>query len=735
MIKILHILDKIAGSGPTRSLISAVKIAKKLGLKQQHKIIALNKEVYPFSFINAKQAGITVIRKPSLQVFFEEIEKADIVQVHFWNNPGIYEFLRRDKPSMRLLIWYKILGDAPPQIITEELLDYSDFTVATSLSTLQLPVFKNIDPALTDLVYGIADWDRLANIKPKSHEGFNVGYIGTVNFAKMHPNYIPMSASVEIPNVKIIVCGGGIEKELQNQTTKIDAADKFEFRGYVENIKPILEILDVFGYPLCEDTYATSEKSLQEAMYAGIPPVVFPYGGIKHLVKDMQTGLVVSSELEYKQAIEFLYHNPNERLWLGENAREFALKHFNSEHWVLKLHDVYERMIQSPKHRRSWKIPSLMLDKPIAAELFIQSLGMSAPQFQVSYTGINMQELLVAEAKIAESSVLLTGGEGGIMQYRNYYPDDPHLRLWSGLALQQHGRHSTALSEFSTAIKLGCNRPSTYWHLYKSAINVNDFQTAADALIRVTKFAPDFKEAKECLSQMKGEISDSNNPLISIIIPVYNSERFIRDAIASIINDKYLPKEIIVVNDGSTDNTPNIVSKFPNIILISRENRGVAIARNAGIESSTGEYIAFLDSDDIWMPGRIEKSLNYFSKHPEIDFIHGQQVMFLENGVQKPNLIKQEWLEKPMDACIPGTLMLKKTCFEKIGLFNPEYKTGEDTEWLVRAKEANLKMARIPLIFLRRRIHDSNISLNYGEKPNVNLLKIMRKSIHRKKAH
>lgn len=466
MIKILHILDKLSSAGPTRSLIACAKYALEQNIIQHHTIITLQSEVYPLTLIQAKQAGIKVIRKPDRETLIEEIEKADIVQVHFWNNPEIYEFLRLKLPPMRLLLWFKIIGLRPPQIITQDLVNYSDFALTTSSYSLELPVFQN-NRHKADVVYGIADWDRLSNLQPQPHDTFNIGYIGTVNFAKMHPNYISMSASISIPNVKFIVCGGGIEKQLQNEVEQLGIGNKFEFRGYVEKIKPVLEILDVFGYPLCEDTYAAAEKSLQEAMYAGIPPVVFPYGGVKCLVQHNKTGLIVHSELEYQQAIEYLYHHPEERLRLGKNARNYALKYFNSQYWTKKLNSIYEKIMQSPKKKRLWQDSVKFAQTP--AELFIQSLGESAPQFKISMSGVNTEELLTADQKIAQSSVLLSGGEGGIFQYRNYYPDDPYLRLWSGLVLQHQNRHSSAVSEFTNAIELGCNDSRVYEYLNQSA--------------------------------------------------------------------------------------------------------------------------------------------------------------------------------------------------------------------------------------------------------------------------
>lgn len=731
MIKILHIIDKITGSGPTRSIITSVKIAAKLGLKQQHRIIALNKQAYPVSLLLAKQAGITIIREPTTQVSKDEIENADIVHFHFWNSPDIYEFLRSDKPTMRFLTHIRIHGATAPQVITQELLDYSDFILATSRSTLDLPVFKNVDRNCTDVVSGISDWDRLGNVVKKQHEGFNVGYIGTVNFAKLHPNFIPMSASVEIPDVKFLVYGGGIEKELQEQVVKINATGKFGFGGYVENIKPILENLDVFGYPLCEGTYATSEKSLQEAMYAGIPPVVFPYGGVKELVQNNETGLIVNSEIEYKEAIEFLFNNPAERLRLGENARKYAISHFNGEHWVRKQHDVYERMLKFQKSNRSWNFPADSSGKVSAAELFIQSLGTSAPCFQISYSSSNLDEVLAADSIIADAAPVLAGGEGGIFHYRNHYSNDPHLRVWSGLVLQKNGNHSTAMKEFSTAIESGHNRPNVFWHLHKSAVVVGDDETAHSALIKVNELAPDFEASKKSLKN--GAFSGSENPLISVIIVVYNREKYIREALESVLADQYSPKEIIVVDDGSTDNTAKIVSDFPGVILLRQGNCGVPVARNVGIRASKGEYITFLDSDDIWMPGRIEAGLHYFNRQPEISFLFGQEVIFLEEGVQKPALILDEWIEKPRDASNNGSIMVKRVCYEKIGLFNPEYKRDEDTEWNIRALQAKLKMIRIPFVFHRRRIHDSNISLVQGDIRKKSLLKIMHETVKRKK--
>lgn len=508
MIKILNIIDTLSSAGPTRCLIASAKYAAKQGMIQQHRVITLQPLVYPLALILAQKAGITVLRKPDREILLQEIEQADIVQVHFWNNPEIYNFLRNDLPAMRLLVKLCIMGDNPPHVITPTLLDYSDFVLATSPCTLQLPIFQALSDKnwsqKIDVVYGIADWDRLANLQACSHQNFNVGYIGTINFAKMHPRYIPMSAAISVPDIKFIVCGGGIQSALQQQAIALGVSEKFDFRGYVENIKPVLETLDVFGYPLCVDTYATSEKSLQEAMYAGVPPVVFPYGGVKDLVKHEQTGLVVESESEYQQAIEYLYYHPDVRLKLGRNAADYARQVFDSKNAAKQLHQIYERMVKLNKRQRIWKDSVTFTQQLTPSSLFVQTLGDSAPEFNISMTAVDPKLLLEAEALIANASPLLAEGEGGIIHYRNFYPNDYYLRLWSGLVLQNQQKHDIAKAEFLTAIKLGLSHWRVHWYLAQSALQVQDFLTAKTALAHVINAEPNFTSAQILFCDVSG---------------------------------------------------------------------------------------------------------------------------------------------------------------------------------------------------------------------------------------
>ncbi|MCW5983231.1 MAG: glycosyltransferase [Bryobacteraceae bacterium] len=448
MAKILHILDRLSGGGPARSLIALAEVQGRLGMPHRHRAVTLLPDAYPYALILAKRAGIHVLRGPDPSALRKEIAGADIVQVHFWNNPYFYEFLRSAWPAMRLLLWSKILGDKPPQVITNLLANYVDFIAVTSPDTLDLPV---LEPAVRQssaaVVPGIADFERLSAFEPRPHDTFNVGYIGTVNRGKIHPNYVAMSEGIDIPNVRFVLCGAA-EEELRRAAATLAPDGRFEFRGFVENIKPVLETLDVFGYPLCEDTYATSEKSLQEAMYAGVPPVVFPHGGIRRLVRHGETGLVVHSEAEYREAIQSLYHNPAERRRLGANARAYARRHFSPEEAGRQFDRIYARLMEEPKRERRWEGAG---PEESPARRFAESLGGAAAQFPASLSGSDSE----AERLIAASSPLLAMGEGGVFHYRAHYPNDPCLRFWSGLILLAQRRFPNAEQELRAAIALG----------------------------------------------------------------------------------------------------------------------------------------------------------------------------------------------------------------------------------------------------------------------------------------
>ena len=221
-------------------------------------------------------------------------------------------------------------------------------------------------------------------------------------------------------------------------------------------------------------------------------------------------------------------------------------------------------------------------------------------------------------------------------------------------------------------------------------------------------------------------------PYVSVIVPVYNGVKFIAEAIESICAQNYHPLEIIIVDDGSTDDTSKIVQSYKNIRYIYQPNQGVAAARNTGIKNSSGELIAFLDADDLWEHNKLNVQVDCLLMHPNIGYILGRQQNFLELGIDKPFWLRKEHLLNDHVGFLP-TLMIRRRIFDKVGLFNTDYIISSDVEWFSRVKDACIPMMVVPEIVLFRRIHSTNLSyqLKVGDR-NPILLRALRESVRRK---
>ena len=224
-----------------------------------------------------------------------------------------------------------------------------------------------------------------------------------------------------------------------------------------------------------------------------------------------------------------------------------------------------------------------------------------------------------------------------------------------------------------------------------------------------------------------------NNPLVSVIIPVYNSELYLEESIRSALAQTYQPFEILIINDGSTDSSESVAMKFAKqTIYLYQSNQGAAAARNRGIKKSSGEFLAFLDADDLWDPKKLSTQVGYMMDHPELQYTTSRVKFFLEPGHDIPSGFRRELLTGDHVGIIMGTLIAKKDLFEKTGYFDPKLKISEDVDWYGRVNDMNIPTAVIPEVLSLIRIHDSNISISVT-KDNTYLLQAVRRSIQRKK--
>ena len=223
------------------------------------------------------------------------------------------------------------------------------------------------------------------------------------------------------------------------------------------------------------------------------------------------------------------------------------------------------------------------------------------------------------------------------------------------------------------------------------------------------------------------------NPLVSVIIPVYNGGRYLRAALASVFGQTYRPIEVIVVNDGSTDDSGAIAQSFIDVRYLHQANQGVAAARNHGIEAARGEFFAFLDQDDLWTPEKLKLQMGHLLSQPDLGYTLTQQKFFLEPGEALPAWFRKELLDSVHTGWVLGTLVVRRTAFEQVGSFVTGYSAANDSDWFFRAKAAETPMVVVPGVLLLKRIHGANDSAR-AKDILAELRKVVKSSLDRQRS-
>jgi glycosyltransferase involved in cell wall biosynthesis len=223
-----------------------------------------------------------------------------------------------------------------------------------------------------------------------------------------------------------------------------------------------------------------------------------------------------------------------------------------------------------------------------------------------------------------------------------------------------------------------------------------------------------------------------NLPLVSIIIPVYNSAAYIEDAVRSAVEQDYENKELIVVDDGSTDSTPDILKSFGDqIIVLSQKNAGPAAARNHGLRRATGTYVAFLDSDDYWVPEKLRRQIDYLEKRPDIGAVYSRWKRWLadEGGgfrlppispVSEPPAIAQGdsgWIYTHLlfdCRLLTSSVVLRKSIIDCIGKFDETLLRGQDYDYWLRLSRVT-EIHKLDQELVLYRIHGDNIAVKYPD--------------------
>ncbi|MBU0777708.1 glycosyltransferase [Patescibacteria group bacterium] len=357
MTKILHITPHLGG-GVGKILSSLIEQSIISNSYFKHIIVCLEESKKNQFENKIRKCGGKVIIQPSINELEKLIKDADIIQLEWWNHPATIEYLCRMSISpIRLLIWYHNSGLHNP-IVPKKLILASHVFLFTSECSLENKEIVNLIPKFngySNVVYSSGGFKELPEPNNKdinNNEDILVGYIGSTNFSKLHPEYVNYLSKIDIPNFKVKIIGDVKNKDILNkQCENIGNINLIEFTDYVQDIVSELKNINVLAYILNPKHYGTTENALLESMSMGIVPVVLNNPAEKYIVDNNVNGFIVNSKEEFKNIIKWLYENPIERQKIGKQAAKSVRKRFSIENTESELNIHYQNILQIKKKK------------------------------------------------------------------------------------------------------------------------------------------------------------------------------------------------------------------------------------------------------------------------------------------------------------------------------------------------------------------------------------------------
>lgn len=216
---------------------------------------------------------------------------------------------------------------------------------------------------------------------------------------------------------------------------------------------------------------------------------------------------------------------------------------------------------------------------------------------------------------------------------------------------------------------------------------------------------------------------------ISVIIPAFNASLYLAEAIESVLAQTIPADEIIVVDDGSEDETAGVAEKFHRVHVICQPNQGCAVARNTGIATSSGKWLAFLDADDIWLPEKLALQSDYLKLNSSCQAVFGMTENFFSPELDSEQRSSLYCPPDRLSGITAGAMLIRRDIFFQVGEFNPIMRLSQFIEWFTRFSEAGMKYHVLPDLVMCRRVHLKNTTALKREDVHKNYLKIARSRI------
>ncbi|MDX6512082.1 MAG: hypothetical protein QOE36_1586 [Gaiellaceae bacterium] len=224
-------------------------------------------------------------------------------------------------------------------------------------------------------------------------------------------------------------------------------------------------------------------------------------------------------------------------------------------------------------------------------------------------------------------------------------------------------------------------------------------------------------------------------PLVGVVIASRNGERYLGEAIESVLGQTHAAVDLVVVDDGSTtDGTRDVALRYaPEVRCISLPHRGLGSARNSGVRAVRGEYLAFLDHDDIWPERKLELQLAALGTDPSPDLVFGHIREFVSPELEEALADRVQCMSEPRPALLPGTMLVGRTTLDRVGPFPERWVTNDFLAWLLTARRIGLRETMLDEHMLWRRLHDNNFSYQ-ADLARTEYLQVLKEGLDRRRS-